>query len=69
MWKRKFQVALSAATLLAGTPLAASAAISVTYTSDSQGRVHTAVYVNGAATRTVTYTYDAAGNRSSVVAN
>lgn len=50
-------------------PVVASAAISVTYTYDSQGRVHTAVYVNGATTRTVTYSYDAAGNRSSVVAN
>ncbi len=50
-----------------GIPLATSAAISVSYSCDSQGRVHQATYVNGSTTRTVTYAYDAAGNWSSVV--
>ena len=43
--------------------------VSVSYTYDSQGRLATATYVSGTgATTVVTYTYDAAGNRTSVVA-
>lgn len=43
--------------------------VSVSYTYDSQGRLATATYVSGTgATTTVTYAYDAAGNRTSVVA-
>lgn len=67
MQNRKLFSVLLAAVIVVGLPMRAFGAIAVTYTYDSQGRVHTAVYVNGATTRTVTYTYDAAGNRSSVV--
>lgn len=43
--------------------------VSVSYTYDSQGRLATATYISGTGTSTVvTYTYDAAGNRTSVVA-
>ena len=43
--------------------------VSVTYAYDSQGRVVTATYtLASGATTVVTYTYDAAGNRTSVVA-
>ncbi|HUB78368.1 MAG TPA: hypothetical protein VMB03_06205 [Bryobacteraceae bacterium] len=46
-----------------------TAPVSVSYTYDSQGRLATATYVSGTGTTTVvTYTYDAAGNRTSVVA-
>ena len=45
----------------------ASAAGSITYTYDSQGRIYTAVYVVGTTTITETYSYDPAGNRTSVV--
>jgi hypothetical protein len=43
--------------------------VSVSYTYDSQGRLSTATYVlaSGGVT-TITYTYDAAGNRTMVVA-
>ncbi len=37
------------------------------YTYDGQGRLTTAAYNNGTTTTTVTYSYDAAGNRTSVV--
>ena len=39
---------------------------SVNYTYDTLGRLATLVYSNGVTTTTVTYTYDAAGNRTSV---
>lgn len=39
---------------------------SVNYTYDPLGRLATLVYSNGVTTTTVTYTYDAAGNRTSV---
>lgn len=49
--------------------LAAQAAYagSVGYTYDALGRLATAVYNNGTTTTTITYSYDAAGNRTSVV--
>ncbi|MBA9848524.1 MULTISPECIES: RHS repeat domain-containing protein [Ralstonia] len=40
---------------------------SVSYTYDALGRLATAVYNNGSTTTTITYSYDAAGNRTSVV--
>jgi len=44
--------------------------VSVSYTYDSQGRIATASYLLASgATTTVTYAYDAAGNRTSVVAH
>ncbi len=44
--------------------------VSVAYTYDSQGRLATATYTGAAgATTVVTYSYDAAGNRTSVVAH
>jgi hypothetical protein len=43
--------------------------VSVSYTYDSQGRVATASYILASGgTSTVTYSYDAAGNRTSVIA-
>jgi len=43
--------------------------VSVSYTYDSQGRLATATYISGTGASTVvTYTYDAAGNRTAVVA-
>ena len=39
---------------------------SVNYTYDTLGRLATLVYSNGVTTTTVTYIYDAAGNRTSV---
>ncbi|HUB80499.1 MAG TPA: RHS repeat domain-containing protein [Bryobacteraceae bacterium] len=43
--------------------------VSVSYTYDSQGRVATATYVNASGSLTiVTYSYDAAGNRTAVIA-
>jgi hypothetical protein len=43
--------------------------VSVSYTYDSQDRLSTATYIlAGGGVRTVTYTYDAAGNRTTVVA-
>lgn len=38
----------------------------VNYTYDTLGRLITAVYRNGTSTTTITYSYDAAGNRTSV---
>ena len=40
---------------------------SVTYTYDSQGRLATATYASSTGSVKVTYNYDAAGNRTSVV--
>lgn len=40
---------------------------SVAYTYDSLGRVIRVVYTVGATTTTITYSYDAAGNRTSKV--
>ncbi|MDQ0612254.1 hypothetical protein QFZ83_006425 [Variovorax sp. W1I1] len=39
---------------------------SVSYTYDALGRMATAVYNNGTTSTTITYSYDAAGNRTSV---
>ena len=40
---------------------------SVSYAYDTLGRLATVVYNNGTTTTTITYSYDAAGNRTSVV--
>ncbi|MDO8297682.1 MAG: Ig-like domain-containing protein [Caulobacter sp.] len=48
---------------LAGT----AAAENTAYTYDSLGRLSSATYVDGGATYTITYSYDAAGNRTQVV--
>ncbi|WP_345541910.1 RHS repeat domain-containing protein [Variovorax defluvii] len=37
------------------------------FTYDALGRLASTVYTGGASTTTITYSYDAAGNRSSVV--
>jgi hypothetical protein len=42
-------------------------ASSVAYTYDSQGRVQMAIYTTPSGNVTVTYSYDNAGNRTSVV--
>jgi hypothetical protein len=54
---------LCAATL-AGAPAYAG---SVSYTYDALGRLASTVYSNGTSTTTITYSFDAAGNRTSVV--
>jgi hypothetical protein len=44
--------------------------VSVSYTYDSQGRLSTATYISATGASTlVTYSYDSAGNRTSVVVN
>lgn len=40
---------------------------SVSFTYDALGRIASAVYSDGTLTTTITYSYDAAGNRTSVV--
>ncbi|AQQ37259.1 hypothetical protein A8E95_12180 [Burkholderia cenocepacia] len=47
----------------------AHSAGTVDYTYDALGRLVKAVYSDGAKTTTVTYNYDAAGNRTSVTSN
>jgi hypothetical protein len=54
---------------LLAVPAAAYSAGSVDYTYDALGRVVRAVYSDGTKTTTVTYNYDASGNRTSVTAN
>ncbi len=54
-------------TLASGFTVTAGTANSVSYTYDSQGRVVKAVYTTPTGTVTVTYNYDAAGNRTQVV--
>lgn len=41
---------------------------SVSYTYDALGRLASTVYSDGTSTTTITYSYDAAGNRTSVAA-
>ena len=41
---------------------------SVSFSYDTPGRLASAVYSDGSATTTITYSYDAAGNRTSVAA-
>ena len=49
------------------TPWRIAHADSVSYGYDALGRLTTLTYVVGAGTTTVTYTYDAAGNRTKKV--
>ncbi|NDZ14878.1 hypothetical protein C7T35_04805 [Variovorax sp. WS11] len=58
-----FAACLCAATL-AGLPAYAG---SVSFTYDALGRLASTVYSNGASATTITYSYDPAGNRTSVV--
>ncbi|WP_345539429.1 hypothetical protein [Variovorax defluvii] len=39
----------------------------MSFTYDALGRLASTVYTSGASTTTITYSYDVAGNRSSVV--
>ncbi|HJS03882.1 MAG TPA: RHS repeat domain-containing protein [Variovorax sp.] len=39
----------------------------MSYTYDALGRLASTVYSNGTSTTTITYSFDAAGNRTSVV--
>jgi uncharacterized protein RhaS with RHS repeats len=57
-----------AATLNSGFTVTAGTPSSVTYTYDSQGRLSTATYTSPTGSVTVMYSYDAAGNRTAVVA-
>jgi YD repeat-containing protein len=54
------------AVFLFGVALAAHAG-SVNHTYDALGRLASTVYSNGTSTTTITYSFDAAGNRTSVV--
>ena len=58
MWAKRAGAGLAAAFLLVGVASAAT-----TYNYDGQGRIVQVVYDNGA---TITYAYDAAGNRTTV---
>lgn len=51
-------------TLMASIPVLAGAA---NYTYDPLGRITQVVYTDGSTTTTITYQYDASGNRTSVV--
>ncbi|PRF33422.1 hypothetical protein C6Q10_25585 [Burkholderia multivorans] len=53
------------ALVLVGASAVASSG-SIAYTYDSLGRLTKAVFNNGSSTTTVIYSYDAAGNRTSV---
>jgi YD repeat-containing protein len=66
---RIHRAAVRAACTAALLGLLGSAALagSVAYTYDTLGRLATAVYSDGTTTTTITYSYDAAGNRTSVV--
>ena len=58
-------LALALATLvIAATPIANASAGTTQYEYDAQGRLVRAIYSNG---NVVTYTYDAAGNRTAKV--
>ncbi|MPV68715.1 MULTISPECIES: RHS repeat domain-containing protein [unclassified Burkholderia] len=61
---RQFIRSATALALLLASAAASSGSISYTY--DSLGRLTKAVFNNGSSTTTVTYNYDAAGNRTSV---
>jgi len=63
----RFALSVAACAALFALPLAVQAASTVDYTYDPLGRVTKAVYNDGARTTTVTYNYDATGNRASVV--
>lgn len=54
---------LGALLLMSGAAVAGTS----TYTYDSLGRLTRVVYNNGTTTTTINYSYDAAGNRTSVV--
>lgn len=47
---------------------AAHSEINASYTYDAMGRLVSAVYTDGTKTITVTYSYDASGNRTGVIA-
>lgn len=61
--------AAAGAALLALSSPSAYAASTDDYTYDTLGRVTKITYSDGVKTTTVTYSYDAAGNRTSVVIN
>lgn len=64
VWLRfTYGMCLAMALLLTGHPALAG---SVSYSYDTLGRVSAVIYNNGSSTTTITYTYDAAGNRTSV---
>ena len=68
-WRQRM-VRAGAASALCALLMAGQSAVwagSVNYTYDTLGRLATLVYNNGVTTTTLTYSYDAAGNRTSVV--
>lgn len=64
MWNRT----VLAACLCAATLAAHAGSVSFTYDALARlGRLASTVYTSGTSTTTISYSYDAAGNRSSVV--
>ena len=64
--RRAFAVRSLCASLLIFAGLTAMAG-AVSYAYDALGRLAKVIYNNGTTTTTINYSYDAAGNRSSVV--
>jgi YD repeat-containing protein len=68
VWRKPLGVARALGLTMCAALLAAAAhAGSVSHTYDALGRIATVVYNNGTTTTTIKYSYDAAGNRTSVV--
>ncbi|MBT2336214.1 hypothetical protein J7E49_20150 [Variovorax paradoxus] len=63
--QRKFILGCACVGVFMFCGLAANAG-SVGYTYDALGRLAAVIYNNGTSTTTITYSYDAAGNRTSV---
>lgn len=58
---------LCVAGILLAFSTATRAEINVSYTYDAMGRIVSIIYSDGSKTTTATYSYDASGNRTSVV--
>jgi hypothetical protein len=65
--RRPSALAMIVAGCLVMFSAAAFAEVNVSYTYDTMGRIASIVYTDGTKTTTVTYTYDASGNRTGVV--
>lgn len=61
-------MAMVTGSLLIMFSASAHSEINASYTYDAMGRLVSAVYTDGTKSTTVTYSYDASGNRTSVIA-